>query len=259
MNRTREIGVEHEHNRTKHYRLSRTVPFRTKHPVISPLRDTYHYLVRPPPPIRCVNRVLMSFRSQSTLHTHTRPARKDTTASQAHESPVLFYSVVLGPVRPVLAFGVSPIRECMCYRPPEPIPNTYPSAFLHRPIFQTHLGYTLGVCSPEAPKTTCAGLRGRGVKGRHECCVQAQPKISICPRRRKRNLGLFFPFFSGRCTLVCAVCVALAILRACKCAFCYVFDLTWLISSWTRHSQNDESEPIDLEKRSFDISLHEKR
>src|ERR1700761_304732 len=132
MNRTREIGVEHEHNRTKH-RLSRTVPNKASSYLASP---RYLLQLRTSPHIRCVNRVLMSFRSQSTLHTHTGPARKDTTASQAHESPVLFYSVVLGPVRPVLAFGVSPIRECMCYRPPEPIPNTYPSAFLHRPIFQ---------------------------------------------------------------------------------------------------------------------------
>ncbi|KAF8258599.1 hypothetical protein EI94DRAFT_1621114 [Lactarius quietus] len=45
---------------------------------------------------------------------------------QAHESPVLFYSVVLGFIGPVLAFGVPPIRESMGYRPPEPIPTTYP-------------------------------------------------------------------------------------------------------------------------------------
>ncbi|KAH9015916.1 hypothetical protein EDB85DRAFT_1875431 [Lactarius pseudohatsudake] len=54
------------------------------------------------------------------VHTHTLQQR------QAHESPVLFYSVVMGLVGPVLAFGVPPIRERMGYRPPEPIPTTYP-------------------------------------------------------------------------------------------------------------------------------------
>ncbi|KAN0137604.1 NADH-ubiquinone oxidoreductase [Lactarius tabidus] len=64
--------------------------------IVSPLRNTYRYLQR-----------------------------------QAHESPVLFYSVVLGLVGPVLAFGVPPISERMGYRPPEPIPTTYPSALPH--------------------------------------------------------------------------------------------------------------------------------
>ncbi|KAH9992549.1 hypothetical protein BJV74DRAFT_834781 [Russula compacta] len=61
--------------------------------IISPFRNTYRYLQR-----------------------------------QAHESPVLFYSVVLGSIGPVLAFTVPPIRERLGYRPPEPIPTTYPSA-----------------------------------------------------------------------------------------------------------------------------------
>jgi hypothetical protein len=65
------------------------------------------------------------------------PVRACTQQRQAHESPVLFYSVVLGLVGPVLAFGVPPIREHMGYRPPEPIPTTYPSAFPHRPISYT--------------------------------------------------------------------------------------------------------------------------
>ena len=51
---------------------------------------------------------------------------------------MLFYSVVLGFVGPVLAFGVPPILERMGYRPPEPIPTTYPSAFLHRPKSYIH-------------------------------------------------------------------------------------------------------------------------
>lgn len=88
------------HNKTKHHSEPRT--YRPQHEpvsnnsnmassVVSPFRNTYRYLQR-----------------------------------QAHESPVLFYSVVLGFVGPVLAFGVPPIREHMGYRPPEPIPTTYP-------------------------------------------------------------------------------------------------------------------------------------
>jgi hypothetical protein len=63
--------------------------------------------------------------------------RAYTQQRQAHESPVLFYSVVLGLVGPVLAFGVPPISERMGYRPPEPIPTTYPSALPHV-YFPTH-------------------------------------------------------------------------------------------------------------------------
>ncbi|KAH9996526.1 hypothetical protein BJV77DRAFT_987515 [Russula vinacea] len=61
--------------------------------ILSPFRNTYRYLQR-----------------------------------QAHESPVLFYSVVLGAIGPVLAYTVPPIREHFGYRPPEPIPITYPRA-----------------------------------------------------------------------------------------------------------------------------------
>jgi hypothetical protein len=40
----------------------------------------------------------------------------------------------MGAFGPVLAFGVPPIREHLGYRPPEPIPATYPRAsFLPRP------------------------------------------------------------------------------------------------------------------------------
>jgi hypothetical protein len=53
---------------------------------------------------------------------------------QAHESPVLFYSVVMGAIGPVLAFGVPPIREHFGYRPPELIPTTYPRASFFLPL-----------------------------------------------------------------------------------------------------------------------------
>ncbi len=35
----------------------------------------------------------------------------------------------MGAIGPVLAFTVPPIRERLGYRPPEPIPTTYPRAF----------------------------------------------------------------------------------------------------------------------------------
>jgi hypothetical protein len=79
-----------------------------------------------------------------------------TQQRQAHESPVLFYSVVLGSIGPVLAFGVPPIRERMGYRPPEPIPTTYPSASLtHRPAhFFIHL---LAHVVPKRPRRLVQG------------------------------------------------------------------------------------------------------
>jgi hypothetical protein len=43
---------------------------------------------------------------------------------------VLFYSVVLGSIGPVLVLTVPPIRERLGYRPPEFIPTTYPRASL---------------------------------------------------------------------------------------------------------------------------------
>jgi len=49
-----------------------------------------------------------------------------TYRCQAHELPVLFYSVVLGAIGPVLALTVPHIHEWLGYRPPEPILTTYP-------------------------------------------------------------------------------------------------------------------------------------
>ena len=86
---------------------------------ISPFRSTYRYLVCPHLPILFP---YCPYRSDGHTHAHAQQR-------QAHESPVLFYSVVLGSIGPVLAFGVPPIRERLGYRPPEPIPTTYPSAF----------------------------------------------------------------------------------------------------------------------------------
>lgn len=48
---------------------------------------------------------------------------------QAHESPVLFYSVVIGTIGPVMVVTVPPIREYFGYRPSEMVPTTYPRAF----------------------------------------------------------------------------------------------------------------------------------
>ena len=95
--------------------------------IATPFRSTYRYLVRLP-----------TLRPLCRLTTQTQQR-------QAHESPVLFYSVVMGAIGPVLAFGVPPIREHLGYRPLEPIPTTYPRAsFSPSPIsflpFATGLG-----------------------------------------------------------------------------------------------------------------------
>ncbi|KAF9449541.1 hypothetical protein P691DRAFT_812299 [Macrolepiota fuliginosa MF-IS2] len=45
---------------------------------------------------------------------------------QAHESPVIFYSVVLGTIGPVMVATIPPIREHFGYRPAEMVPTTYP-------------------------------------------------------------------------------------------------------------------------------------
>jgi hypothetical protein len=55
---------------------------------------------------------------------------------QAHESPVFFYSIIMGAIGPVLAFSVPPIRERLGHRPPEPIPTTYPRASFFLPGFR---------------------------------------------------------------------------------------------------------------------------
>ena len=98
--------------------------------IVSPLRNAYRYLVRSSLTfyVRSLNRsdelfVPNWFCIRPTCYCAYTQQR------QAHESPVLFYSVVLGLAGPVLAFGVPPIRERMGYRPPQPIPTTYPSTF----------------------------------------------------------------------------------------------------------------------------------
>ncbi|KAI0641732.1 hypothetical protein C8Q79DRAFT_1014149 [Trametes meyenii] len=45
---------------------------------------------------------------------------------QAHEQPVLFYSVVIGLTGPVVLVTVPPVRKALGYRPAEPIPTSYP-------------------------------------------------------------------------------------------------------------------------------------
>ncbi|EPQ53044.1 hypothetical protein GLOTRDRAFT_45584 [Gloeophyllum trabeum ATCC 11539] len=45
---------------------------------------------------------------------------------QAHESPVIFFSCVLGGLGPFMLITVPPIRERLGYKPAPPIPTTYP-------------------------------------------------------------------------------------------------------------------------------------
>ncbi|KAF5377357.1 hypothetical protein D9757_007986 [Collybiopsis confluens] len=44
----------------------------------------------------------------------------------AHEKPVMFYSVILGVIGPVLTVTVPPIRERFGYVSPPPLPSSYP-------------------------------------------------------------------------------------------------------------------------------------
>ena len=72
---------------------------------------------------------------------------------------MLFYSVVLGFVGPVLAFGVPPIRERMGYRPPEPIPTTYPSTsprIVHSIYFLTQV-FRWSIPVPKRPRRPVQG------------------------------------------------------------------------------------------------------
>ena len=45
---------------------------------------------------------------------------------QAHEQPVIFYSVVIGLIGPAMVITVPPVRKSLGWRPSEPIPTSYP-------------------------------------------------------------------------------------------------------------------------------------
>ncbi|EIW52929.1 uncharacterized protein TRAVEDRAFT_135003 [Trametes versicolor FP-101664 SS1] len=45
---------------------------------------------------------------------------------QAHEQPVIFYSLVIGLIGPVMLVTVPPIRKTLGYRYSDPIPTSYP-------------------------------------------------------------------------------------------------------------------------------------
>lgn len=47
----------------------------------------------------------------------------------AHENPVIFYSVILGCVGPVLVLTVPPIRERLGYKKAEMVPTSYPCEY----------------------------------------------------------------------------------------------------------------------------------
>ena len=64
---------------------------------------------------------------------------------QAHENPVIFYSVIIGSIGPVLAITVPPIRERYGYRPAEMIPTSYPRSYKSRHlVFFTSLNPHFG-------------------------------------------------------------------------------------------------------------------
>ncbi|RSH90210.1 hypothetical protein EHS25_001544 [Saitozyma podzolica] len=45
---------------------------------------------------------------------------------QAHESPVIFYSLAIGFLGPVMVVTVPPIRKRMGWKPADRIPTTFP-------------------------------------------------------------------------------------------------------------------------------------
>jgi len=48
----------------------------------------------------------------------------------SHESPTIFWSLVLGAVGPVMVLTVPPIRRSLGYVPPEHFPTSYPRSSL---------------------------------------------------------------------------------------------------------------------------------
>ncbi|KAI9635525.1 uncharacterized protein MKK02DRAFT_44215 [Dioszegia hungarica] len=44
----------------------------------------------------------------------------------AHESPVIFYSLVIGFTGPLMVMTVPPIRKSMGWKPAERVPTTFP-------------------------------------------------------------------------------------------------------------------------------------
>ena len=59
---------------------------------------------------------------------------------QAHEQPVIFYSIILGLIGPVMVVTVPPVRKSLGWRPAEPIPTSYPGEY--RPTTYTIMGRT---------------------------------------------------------------------------------------------------------------------
>ncbi|KAH9939615.1 uncharacterized protein BXZ73DRAFT_43651 [Epithele typhae] len=45
---------------------------------------------------------------------------------QAHEQPVIFYSLIIGSVGPIMVATVPPIRRAFGWKPTEPAPLSYP-------------------------------------------------------------------------------------------------------------------------------------
>ncbi|PIL32543.1 hypothetical protein GSI_05246 [Ganoderma sinense ZZ0214-1] len=45
---------------------------------------------------------------------------------QAHEQPVIFFSVVIGLIGPAMVVTVPSIRKSLGWKPSEPIPTSYP-------------------------------------------------------------------------------------------------------------------------------------
>ena len=85
--------------------------------------------------------------------------RNDASNQQrhAHENPVIFYSVVIGTIGPVMVITVPPLRESWGHKPAQMVPTSYPrndSSTLGCNAFLTKVT----ICSSQGTTDTCAGL-----------------------------------------------------------------------------------------------------
>jgi hypothetical protein len=70
-------------------------------------------------------RYFVSFSVDTFICMHIYPVISDQQR-QAHEQPVIFYSVVVGLIGPVMVLTVPSIRKRYGWKPAEAIPTTYP-------------------------------------------------------------------------------------------------------------------------------------
>jgi hypothetical protein len=91
-------------------------------------RGIYRYMVREYP-VDCLaltDGTIFSYFCSLLAPLLSLPCVPCIQQRHAHENPVIFYSVVLGSVGPVMLFTVPPIRKSLGYTSAPPIPTSYP-------------------------------------------------------------------------------------------------------------------------------------